>query len=527
MRKKTTTIKSKLTKETKTLFSLFQKLDYRDKENSAKKKLTGIIISYLFANTVLSYNYYTAFDERSYVILALTSNLFLLALIVLTDFENLFLASRNIEVLRALPVESSSVFKAKFLSAIIFLLFFILSSAVPQVIFFYFIDHNILKTMAFLAADVMFGYFAVGILILIYIFALKFFKEKATLILNSLQILFFVFIFYSSTLASRVKSLQKELPVNENLLNLSIVKYLPQTFFSNAVYDALYFITCIFLAGGIFFLLFRLIGGNYYALADTVRSLNTRRKLSGTKFDLTSLNTFINRFILSNNYERASFDLVKNQFRNSRFLRVKYIPVILMPLLFVIIGIISGSPNLLFFNINSRAESFFRTAVIVLSPAITFTLIMCSRLLISNTKILDESSVNTEWIYDSLPIKEKRNVIKGTNKFIYSAFIFPLIISITILLSFKADFTAVILNMLYISSGIYFINSVSLLFDKTYPFTLESTKFSSASKFIEIFIAMIMGMILFLIQIFVFQNIIFVIITVFFFTAVSILLNRN
>ena len=198
-----------------------------------------------------------------------------------------------------------------------------------------------------------------------------------------------------------------------------------------------------------------------------------------------------------------------NQFRNSKFLRVKYIPITFMPLLFVIIGMISDSSKLLFFNIHSGADSFFRTAIVILSPTITFTLIMCSRLLISNTKILDESSVNTEWIYDSLPIKEKRFIIKGVNKFIYTAFIFPLIISIAILLSFKADFNVVLYNILYIS------------------FTLESTKFSSASKFIEIFIAMIMGMILFLIQIFVFQNIIFVIISVLIFTIISLLLNRN
>jgi hypothetical protein len=516
-----------LNRNTKILFSLFQKLDYRDKENSAKKKLTGILIAYIFANTVLSYNYFVSFDERSYIILALTSNLFLLALIVLTDFENLFLASRYIDVLRTLPVESSSVFKAKFFSAVIFLLFFILSSAIPQVVFFYFIDHSLLKTLAFLATDVMFCYFSVGILILIFIFALKFFKDKATLILNFLQILFFVFIFYSSTLSSKVRSVPKELFVRENILNIGIVKYIPQTFFSLGVYDILYFTVSTALAAGIFFFLFRIIGNNYYSLADTVRSLNTKRKLYKPKFNPALVNTFLNRYVLSNNYERASFDLVKNQFRNSKFLRVKYIPIIFMPLLFVVIGIISGSPNLLFFNINSGADSFFRTAIVLISPSITFTLIMCSRLLISNTKILDESSVNTGWIYDSLPIKERRQIIKGSDKFVYAAFIFPLLISISILLSFKADITVVLSNILYISSGMYFINSVSLLFDKTYPFTLESTKFSSASKFIEIFIAMIMGMILFLIQIFVFQNIIFVIISILFFIIVSILLNRN
>ncbi len=516
-----------MNRDTKILFSLFHKLDYRDKENSAKKKLTGVLIAYLFANTILSYNYFTAFDERSYIILALTSNLFLLALIILNDFENLFLAARNIEVLRTLPVDSSAVFRAKFLSAVIFILFFILSSVIPQVIFFYFIDHDLLKTVAFLATDIMFGYFSIGILILIYIFALKFFREKATLILNFLQILFFVFIFYSSTLSSKAASRQKDSFIKENLLNTGIVKFLPQTFFSNAVYDAAYFILCAMLAAGIFFLLFRLISGNYYALADAVRTLNTKRKLSESGFNFSFVKNFINRFILSNNYERASFGLTGDQIQNSGFLRVKYIPIIFMPLLFVIIGMISDSSNLLFFNIRSGADSFFRTAIVILSPTITFTLIMCSRLLISNTKILDESSVDTEWIYDSLPIKEKRFIIKGVNKFIYAAFIFPIIILIAILLSFKAEFTVVLYNLLYISSGIYFINSVAMLFDKTYPFTFESTKFSSASKFIEVFIAMILGMILFLIQIFVFQNIIFVIISILLFIIISILLNRN
>lgn len=513
--------------DTGTLFSLFQKLDYRDKENSAKKKLTGILIAYLFANTILSYNYYTVFDERSYVILSLTSNLFLLALIVLTDFENLFLAARSIDVLRTLPLESSSVFKAKFLSAVIFILFFILSSAVPQVVFFYLTEYKLSRTLAFLLTDVMFGYFSLGILVLIYVFALKFFREKAALILNFMQILFFIFIFYSSTLSSRLRSRQIETSVKENLLNTGIIKYLPQTFFANGVYDFVYFIISLLSAVCIFFLLYRIIGGNYYVLADNVRALNTKRKISKPKFSLGFINNFINRYVLSNHYERASYALVKDHFTNSKFLRVKYIPIIFMPVLFVVIGMISGSPNLLFFNLKTGADSFLKTPIIIISPAITFTIIMCSRLLISNTKILDESSVNTEWIYDSLPVKEKRYVIKGSDKFIYSAFIFPVIITIMIMLSFKADFMEVLCNMLYISSGIYFVNSVSMLFDKTYPFTLESTKFSSASKFIEVFIAMILGIILFLIQIFVFQNIIFVIITVLLFTTVSILLNRN
>ena len=512
---------------TKTLFTLFQKLDYRDKENSAKKKLKGILIAYIFANTVLSYNYFNSFDERSFVILAFTSNLFLLALIVLTDFENLFLASRSIDVLRTLPVESSSLFKAKFSSAIIFLLFFILTSAVPQVIFFYIIDHSLLRTFAFIASNIMFSYFAVGVLILIYIFALKYLKEKATLLLNVLQVIFFVFIFYSSTMSSRIASQQKMFFVKENILNYGMVKYLPQTFFSGAVYDVFIFLICFAMTSAVFIMLYFLISKNYFFLTDRVKELNTKRNFSKPKFNLHSIKNFSDRFVLKNNYETASFYLVKNYIQNSKFLRVKYIPIIFMPLLFVLIGLISDAPHLLFFNKNSPSGSFFKTAIVLISPSVTFTLLMCSRLLVSNTKILDENTTNTEWIYDSLPVLKKEFVISGANKFIYSAFIFPLTVLIFVLLSLKTDLLTVALNILFISSGIYLINSVTLVFDKQYPFTLESTKFNSASKFLEILFSMILGVILFLIQIFVFQNIIFVIISSAVFIIISVLLNRN
>ena len=168
-----------------------------------------------------------------------------------------------------------------------------------------------------------------------------------------------------------------------------------------------------------------------------------------------------------------------------------------------------------------------KTVIPVISPSITFTLMMCTRLLISNTKILDSNSMDTEWIYESLPIKEKRNIISGANKFTYVFFIFPVLVLLTILLSFKADFVPVVINIIFISSGIYLINSISLIFDKTYPFSLESSRFSSVSRFLNIFFSIFLGVILFLIQIFIFQNTIFVIISITLFITIAFLLNRN
>ncbi len=509
------------------MFVLFQKLDYRDKENSGKKKILGIIFAYLLSNTILSYNFFISFDERSFIILSFTSSLFLLSLIVLTDFENLFLGLRLSEVLKTLPVKSSNFFKAKFLSTFIYLLIFIVSASLPQVIFFYNINFSIERTFFFILTDIIFCYFAIGMLVLIYTFALKYFKAKAILVLNILQILFFAFVFYSSTLSSRIASLPTEFLIKENILNYSLVKYLPQTLYSNSVYSIPYFILCLFITITVFGMLFVLMSKDYYALQEKVKSLQIKKTSPVKKFSAGFFENTIQKYVLRNNIEIASYNLVKYQLSNSKFLRIKYLPIVIMPLLFVIIGIISNTQSLLFFSGGTTVGFYFNSGIPLISPSITFTLVMCSRLLISNTKILDENSNDTLWIYDSLPIKNKKTIIKGANKFIYVTFILPIIISILILLSFKVDFQTILLNILFVTAAIYLVNSTALLFDKTYPFTLESSKFSSASKFIEIFLAIVTGLIIFLIQIFVFQNIIFVIISVVVFIAASSLLNRN
>lgn len=511
----------------KLLFSLFQKLDYRDKENSGKKKLTGILAAYLFSNTILSYNFYLTYDQKSFIILALTSNLFLLSIIVLTDFENLFLASGSSDLLKTLPVKTSVIYSSKFFSAFIFLLFFVMTASVPQVIFFYLTENNLLKTIMFFVTGILFSYFAIGTLVLFYCAAVKYLKSKAVLLISLIQVLFFIFVFYSSTLSSRNISTSNILFAKQNILDISAVRYLPQTFFSNAVYDIYFFIICLLVSLAVYLLLYKIISINYFSLLETVKELKNRNKntTKGGLFDFIS--KFTERFILYNHYERASFNLAKYELSNSRFLRVKYLPVMLMPLLIAVIGLITNASSLLFFNLSANPAPLFKTVVPVISPSITFTLLMCSRLLISNTKILDSNTNDTKWIYDSLPIKEKKSVIKGASKFVYALFVFPVIICLVFLLSIKADFTAVVLNMSFISSAMYLIGSVTLTFDKIYPFTLESSKFNSASKFLEIFLSILIGIILFLIQNFVFQNIIFVVISIITFIIISILLNRN
>lgn len=508
------------------LFNLFRKLDYRDKENSGKKKLTGILLAYLVAGTAMAFNFYNAFDEKSFVMLSLTSNLFLIALIVLNDFDNLFLASRSFDVINSLPVKSSEFFLAKFFSAALFLMLFITAVAVPQMVFFYFINHDFSKLALFFFTNTAFCFFAIGLLLFIYCLIILYSKKHSSLFLNVLQILFFVFIFYSSTISSEAASRNKGTDFKESIFNYGFAKFLPQSYFSNSVYDMLSFDLCILVSILVFVLTYAVISKKYFVLLENVLSIERAKTSSRLKIRFPFAGKLIQKYYLSNKTEAASFGLVRHQLANSRFLRIKFIPVLFMPLIFVILGVVSDSDKFLFFNKSSGAN-FFKTVIPVVSPSITLTLLMCSRLLISNTKILDDKSSETKWIFDSLPVPDKKYIIKGANKFIYLVFIAPVILLMFALLCIRAVPSTIILNLLFIISGLYFINSVALLFDKTYPFTLESSKFNSASKILEIFLAMFLGIALFLIQIFVFQNIIFVLVTIAVFILLSLLLNRN
>ena len=94
------------------------------------------------------------------------------------------------------------------------------------------------------------------------------------------------------------------------------------------------------------------------------------------------------------------------------------------------------------------------------------------------------------------------------------------------LLFMRIEPLPVIMNVLYITSFLFFINSVLSTFDKKLPFTLESSKFNSASKFLEILFTLILGLIVFICQIFIFQNVIFVIISIVILSVLTIIFGK-
>lgn len=507
-------------------FSLFQKLDYRDKENSGLRKITGIIIAYLFSNTLLSYNFSLLFDERSYIIMCLTTNLFLVSMIVINDFDNLFLSARTKNKLDSFPIKSADIFKAKYLSAVVFLFIFISVASLPQLVFFYLTVKSLSHTLSFFFVNILFCYFAIGLITLAYSLILLFLKKGSPVFLALFQVLFFAFVFYSSGAIGRNPDAGSMVFTKVDLTKIGFVNFLPQTYFSLSVNDPIWFIYLLAVCLFVMILLFRFIAVKYDSLFHNLISLR-KKKTSVVRFpEIGKSVKTMSGFLTGGNSGAATFLLVKDHLKNSPFLRLKYIPLLFIPVIVVLVGFITNPAEFLFFKSAKESSWIIKTAVLPVSPAIIMTLFMCVRLLISNSKISDENSPNTKWIFKSLPARNVSSYIKGANSFIYFVLVLPIIILIFILLYFAADLLTVTMNLLFISTAVLFIISVTSLFDKTLPFTLESSKFNSATKFLEVILSVFVGLIVFLIQIFIFQNIIFVLSAAVFFITVSFILNR-
>jgi hypothetical protein len=345
--------------------------------------------------------------------------------------------------------------------------------------------------------------------------------QKANSLIYIFQFSFFGFVMFSSSYASRAK-----LQNSQSILGFKFVNYLPQKYFALSLNNPAYLLIDVLLFAVAFIIFYLFISHNYLKLSDIIFRLEEKKKKKRQFKIFTGFQKTIEKNFLKNNLEKASYFLALNQFKNSRTFKLRYVPLIFLPLVFCIIGLFMETQKYLVFS-EPMKGGLMSGAVILLSPSIIMTFLMCSRLMITNTKIADENSENIEWLYEILPIENKRLFLKGVQKFVYINFLMPAFIIALIILSFRIELLPLLLNMLFIASVVYIINSIFLLFDKKYPFSLKISKYNSASRIAEVLLMMLFGVVFFAAQIFIFQNIVFIIIAIILIFGISVLISKK
>lgn len=490
---------------TSALYSLFIKMDFRDKKNSGFKRLFGILIAYLFANFVLSFSTYSNFDRESFIVICMSTNAFFLAFVILNDFVSLFLKKGEDEFINSLPVKEERIFFSKFFAAFTFISFYAVAIVIPQLIFYYRYTESISSVALFVVSVFLFNIFIISLLVILYTFVLRFFSKVSYLFIYSINIIFLLYIFYSTSLRGKAYELGKH-----SIMELDFVSYLPQVYFAKALADPGLFAITSASSIAVMLVAFLLIRANLPQLQKNVKDIS-RKKPSAKKERANVIDKIAGSLFLRNNLQRASYFLMKDQLVNSGTLRMRYVIFLLMPLVFTLMASFTEFGGGVYFESNKLASLISEEGIAVLSPSILFIYILCARLIISNTRVADNNSNDIDWVYGSLPLKNPIPLRLGVLKFIFVYFFVPLLLVMTLILLRKADLTSILFNLAYVTGGVFFISAVLFRFDRNFPFSLDSSQMDSTGKFLEILITIILGIVIFVFQLFIFKNIIFIV----------------
>lgn len=493
------------------LYKFFVKLDFRDKKKAGFKKLIGVLIAYLFANTFLSFSTSRSFDEDSYIILSMSTNVFILAFVVINDFINLFTTKDEGEVIHSLPIRSENIFFAKFFAAYTLILFYAASIIIPQIYFYTAYNSNILPIVSFVISLFLFSVLIISLLVLLYTLVLRYFTKAAHIVVYVVNILFLIYVFYSTSLKGKASSLGRS-----SVLDFAFVNFLPQAFFARGVNDPLITLILLVSAAAMGFLAFYTIKVNYRTISAYSSTFFTKEKSHSKKkkegLDVNFADKIMNMLFLRNNLQRSAYYLLKYQLENSRVLKMRYYVFAFMPVVFTLIAVFADIPGAVIFP--AEKLPFVSGRVSLLSPGILLLFVMFARLVISNTRIADSNSNGVDWMFESLPVGGPGNLCMGVLKYVAVYFFIPVAFVIGVTLSIKMDVTSIICNLTYALAAVFFISSVLFSMDKSYPLTLDSVRMDSIGKFLEVLLTIVLGGVIFASMLFIFKNIIFIIISI-------------
>jgi hypothetical protein len=500
------------------LTRFFLKVDFRNREEKKHNRVIAIIISYLFANILLSGNAYFLFDKSSFVLVSFSTSMFLIFFLVLSEYENLFFEKSNFDFIKSLPLQKKDLFLSKFISATLYLIFFVFIIVIPQSIFIYYYDKNLFDIFWFLAVSFLFVISSLSFISIVYTVILLT-SRKTRFFLHFLQATFIFYVLGVNSIASESIKFGRV-----NLLDLTPIKYTPQYFFLKAVNIKIEFWIALCITIFLSLIMYLLFVSKYFYISEILLSQHATKK-SYTGLKGIFLFESIEKIILKTSDTQAGYRLAMNMFLRSKALRIRVFPTIILPILFSVVIIFTNQNNIFF---DSRVLEFFETEIKVLNPSITLILLFTSRLLLKNFLYSDEGPVNIVEFYKSLPIKNGKSFWVGVMIFVIVFLLIPTYFMVSVCLSFVADITAIIANMFFVFSFIIFLNSLNLTNNKILPFSVQNTRYSSFSRLGDFLLVILIFIVFFILQIITFKNtVVFIFVIMSLFTLIGIFIRTK
>ncbi|KAA0209909.1 MAG: hypothetical protein OZ913_06535 [Ignavibacteriaceae bacterium] len=486
----------------------------RDKDNNSFRKIVGILLIYLISNFILSYNFYITFTKTGYIFLTISLALFFLGFMLLNDFRNIFFLNRDNRILASMPISMGDLTISKIISGFLFSFALVIVLLIPSAFFYYQYSNSIVEV--FLYTLILFEFTITVTFILMLLFALSFkLSGSSTFLFIIFQIIFFVFIFIST-------GFKQELPgVRLDIESINYLRFFPQMLYAKSIEQpVLILFTTILTFVTILFTVF-FISKNILSFSDNNNS-KIKTGYSGIKqFTGFCVNSTLN-FFCSNRYQKAFYQLTFELFTGSRDLSLKFLSLMLMPVIFSIIGLFLSTTT---FQASSMPDGFpWKPQFDLLSPAVIILLLFSMFSLMRIMKTSDPKDKNTQWLFHITNIQIK-DANAGSFKFLTVFFLIPVVSVVSLIAFFNNSPVSLFLNLLFIASVVLLTGTLYLKTFKEFPFTKNAGTENPFKNFLPLLSSLGITIIVFIVQIFTFQNIIFVISAsvIFFIIAILIL----
>lgn len=329
--------------------------------------------------------------------------MFLLMTSLIADFSSVLLDVKDKEILLSKPVDSKTLNMAKILHILMYMSAITMGIAGPSLIVSI-AKHGVVFFIIYLLEIILMALFVIIITALLYLFILKFFSgEKLKDIINYIQIGLAIIISFGYQLVGRIFDL---VDIHNMSYNPSLWKYfLPPVWFAapfeliiNRNYE-IYIIIYSLLA--VLVPILSIIV--YIKLIPTFeRNLQKLNSAEGQTKDRNKITIFLSKILCRGKEERVFYRFATHMLKNERTFKLKVYPTLGMSAIF---------PFFMMFSLNRKEFSNVPYTKNYLWMYMAF--IMVPAVLLS---LRFSGNYKGAWIYQAMPIKNIRQVHKGTIK---------------------------------------------------------------------------------------------------------------
>lgn len=510
------------------------KLETRSKTGSGKKMLY-LNISYFIPGVFLPWlllkqNADPTGFQFSFLVFLFYS--LIIAFTVITELDNLIISKTEAEILSAMPIDNRLLISAKMYMITRYLLLLSLPLLVPGSIYYYAIMRSFPRAFLFFISAFMLCFFIVNLLLLLYSAALRIFKTKSvgsyTMIfqLGMILLLIMAYQFVSFGITGRPGS-----SVNGYIATLQskgLINYFPQAWFAflttrNQYLLEVGLIVKLALPVVITILSYYSVkiylDENYMHIRD--KFVNSRVLEEGIKsknrfFIFAMISDYIQNIYLRNNTERSSFGLIRSLFFKDKTVRLAILPMIIIPIGLAVFALTTN-----------QLPAPFDKNYFEIKPVFHISIMLCV-LVVLNTAIIGVKVTNypgVAWIYDSYPVSSLRNFKNGFRKFFVVYMLIPTCIGLGIIFIFKIPLHQAALHTVFIFAAANLYNSIYNLLSRALPFTRENTLINSIQRMTSIIYPFLYGIIIVMLQLFVYKSMVTTMIAVLGFITITFWLN--